>query len=337
MNSTLLKHPEGAVRVIEEADGKRTVQVEDPGGIQFCLRRKCLTAYPMDLIKKILNVKGPFWICDEIFREESACAVRDEMERRLLMYCERSAFVGSRILDFGAGCGASTVNLCRLFPEAGVVGVEIEDSLLLVARARRDFYGLENVSFLRSPGPNQLTEDIGRFDFIILNAVYEHMLPGERKTLLPTLWSILNPRGALFIGETPYRWSLLELHTSGLPLINFLPKSLLLLFVHSLSNKVQPDTSWETLLRQGVRGGSEKQIMRILKRCRGKPELLAREGHLLSGRLVECAVPEGYFDPSRRLLKRAGKACIRLLLALLHSVTGLPYYAELNLAIVKRK
>jgi hypothetical protein len=65
------------------------------------------------------------------------------------------------------------------------------------------------------------------FDYIMFNAVFEHLLPHERPRLLPAVFvRHLRPVGVMFLNQTPYRYSLVEVHTTGgLPLINYLPES----------------------------------------------------------------------------------------------------------------
>jgi hypothetical protein len=103
-----------------------------------------------------------------------------------------------------------------------------------------------NAEFHTSPSPFELP-DLGRFDHIVLNAVWEHMLPAERPVLLPLLLDTLSSGGFLFVCETPHRWFPVETHTTHLPLINYLPAPL----AHKtarLSDRVGDET-WEELLR----------------------------------------------------------------------------------------
>ena len=80
--------------------------------------------------------------------------------------------------------------LARMSPEAKIVGVELMSELVELARHRAEFYGVEGrVSFQLSPDPNSLPPEIGDFDYIILSAVYEHLLPSERQLILALLWS----------------------------------------------------------------------------------------------------------------------------------------------------
>jgi hypothetical protein len=82
------------------------------------------------------------------------------------------------------------------------------------------------VRFLVSPDANSLPPEIGTFDFVMLSAVYEHLLPEERRRVMPWIWSKLKPGGTLFINQTPYRYFPYEHHTTGLWFINYLPDKL---------------------------------------------------------------------------------------------------------------
>ena len=74
-----------------------------------------------------------------------------------------------------------------------------------MARSRAEHYNLTNIKFICSPNPSVLPKDIQKFDFIFLIAVFEHLLPQERRDLMPMIWEYLKPGGILFLNETPYR------------------------------------------------------------------------------------------------------------------------------------
>jgi hypothetical protein len=114
-----------------------------------------------------------------------------------------------------------------------------------------------------------LPPGIGEFDFVMFNAVFEHLLPHERRALLPLVWRHLKPGGVLFLNQTPYRWAPVETHTTeGLPLINYMPDAMALRFARRYCKRVARDESWESLLRRGIRGGTVPEIVGIL----GGPE-----------------------------------------------------------------
>ena len=247
---------------IEERNGKRRVLVS---GESFVARRECETAYPIELIEHVLRVKGPAWLNDEIMREEDASRIQRTIRWSVLSYADSRDFAGRRLLDFGSGCGASSMTLARMFPETKIVGVELLDDFMTLARHRAEYYGVDDrVQFVLSPDANKLPAGIGDFDYVMLSGVYEHLLPIERRRLLPLIWSKLKVGGILFIFETPHRWFPIESHTTGLPFINYLPDRVAHYCCRRFSPKVDPDSSWTELLRQGIRGGTVRQIASIL-------------------------------------------------------------------------
>jgi 2-polyprenyl-3-methyl-5-hydroxy-6-metoxy-1,4-benzoquinol methylase len=253
----------GLMRVEARADGRHKISVE-PAPTFSVQRKSWVTAYPMPLILKIHAAKDVF-VCDEIMREEDPRYVEHSLRNEILSYVDPSVFAGKRVLDFGCGSGASTVVLSRLLPRCEIVGIELEDRLLEVARQRAEHFGLSSVRLLKSPSGDSLPPDLGEFDFIMFNAVFEHLLPHERPQLLPMVWQHLRPGGVLFLNQTPYRYSLVEVHTTGgMPLINFLPDSLTLWAARKFCKRVQPDESWSSLLRRGIRGGTVPEILGIL-------------------------------------------------------------------------
>jgi hypothetical protein len=107
-----------------------------------------------------------------------------------------------------------------------VVSARGRAELLAFANALVRHHRLSNVRFLASPCPTALPEDLPNFDFITLSAVYEHLLPHEREEVMPRIWAALSPGGVIFINQTPHRYFPIELHSTGLPFINYLPDRL---------------------------------------------------------------------------------------------------------------
>lgn len=258
--ATVLTHPDGEVEIVECGEGRRRVCVQTKAGAVSSWE----TAYPPGLIEKALAVKGPCCLVDEIRRDEDPDYVRLCLETDLLGYVPAQRFAGRRLLDFGCGGGASTVVLARMFPESQVVGVELSATLVELARRRAEFYGLGNVEFHVSPRGDALPEGLGTFDFVILSAVYEHLLAAERQTVPAALWRLLNEGGILFLDQTPNRRFAFEGHTTHLPLINYLPDGAALWAARRFSRRVGKTESWESLLRRGIRGGTVGEIRRRL-------------------------------------------------------------------------
>jgi len=201
---TVLKHEQADI-VIEgpSANNKNRIKVDPFRNDLFIPINTCETSYPLELIEEILNVQGPAYLCSEIVREESPDYVQRHLHFDLLSYIDRGQFSGKRILDFGCGAGASSMVLGRMFPDSEIVGVELEKKLLAVARSRARFYEVDGkIKLLQSPDEMSLPQGVGEFDYIILSAVYEHLLPSERKKLLPLLWNHLKLDGILFLNRT---------------------------------------------------------------------------------------------------------------------------------------
>lgn len=78
------------------------------------------------------------------------------------------------------------------------------------------------------------------------------------------------------MNQTPHRWFPIEAHSSGLPLINYLPENLAFAAARKFS-RIAPmkNYSREAMLRGGIRGATEFEILRtIRKNSTHKPILL---------------------------------------------------------------
>lgn len=316
--------------------GRKRVWVEPRRSDLFVPFCSCVTTYPLSLIQKILSAKGAAYLVDEILRDESPGYVQHDLKWSLLAYVEASEFQEARVLDFGCGSGSSSMTLARMFPTARIVGLELEERLLSVARARAQFYGFERISFMRSPASSQLPPDLGLFDFIVLSAVYEHLLPMERKSLLPRLWRQLKPGGVLFLNGTPNRRFPLEMHTTGLPLINYLPDTWAMAAARRLSSRNLERESWNELLRAGIRGGTIEEIVAELSGAPGHPVVLE------PNRLGTRDRIDLWFHLSTQSIGRAAsplavalKRGYRWLMKPVKALTGIEFLPELALAFRK--
>ena len=270
MDTSVAEFPgvQGVMRIKALPDGRHEVSVTPAPG-HTVPRRSWVTSYPVPLIRDIHSTKQ-LYVCDEIMREEDPSYVEHSLRHMVLSYVEPSAFAGKRILDFGCGSGASLMVLSRLLPPCEIVGIELEERLLNIARLRAQHFGRTSLSLLRSPSGDELPPQLGEFDFIMFNAVFEHLLPHERRTLLPKVWQHLRPGGVLFLNQTPYRYSPVEVHTTGgMPLINYLPDRLTLYVVRRWCKLVAPNEEWTTLLRRGIRGATVPEVLSCLPDPRG--------------------------------------------------------------------
>jgi SAM-dependent methyltransferase len=100
------------------------------------------------------------------------------------------------ILDFGCGIGRSVKHFARYFPGSTVVGMDVSEGSLDVAR--RDNAG---VAFY---APGTLPPSL-RFDLIFAAGVFHHIAPGQRLETLQACANWLSPAGHLVVFEhNPY-------------------------------------------------------------------------------------------------------------------------------------
>lgn len=325
----LLPTPRANVVVTPLPSGKRRISVQKLDDSLAVPLASWDTDYDLDLIRLILDVKGPGALCDEIARDESPEYTGAALNWALLSYMGNEQFAGRKILDFGCGSGASTVTLCRMFPTATIVGVDIGEGILSIARARARFYGLSNVEFAHCTDPTRLPPGLGDFDHVILCAVYEHLLPQERISLLPQLWGALKVGGVLFLRETPHRYFPIETHTTGLPLINYLPDRI----AHQaakLSRRWNHEKTWEQLLRAGIRGATLSEIEGVLSGCDGSVRVL--QPHRLG---VEDRI-DLWFVTAEKSRHSGAKRAIYRALKQLKRVSGFEFAPYLELALRKQ-
>lgn len=225
---------------------------------------------------------GMMPVSDEVFQQEYGAEWkfhRDHMNpdgemgrllrAQLFAYCMPSDFAGHRVLDFGSGEGGSAFIMSSLLPQSEIVGVELNAEQ--VARANRLARSTtRTVTFYASPRGTDLPPNLGTFQFIMLSGVFEHLLPEERRDVLPKLWACLNVGGILFVNQTPHRWFPYEHHSTGLWGINYLPDRLAMLATRvarinrEYNRKARDD--WERHLRGGLRGGTEREVIKRLTR-----------------------------------------------------------------------
>ena len=310
---------------IEERNGKRAVFVS---GETFIARREWETAYPIELIEHVLRVKGPVWLNDEIMRDENPSATQSFIRWNILSYADSRDFAGRRLLDFGSGCGASSMVLSRMLPETEIIGVELLSNYVTLARNRAEYHGVsDRVRFVLSPDANKLPAEIGDFHYVVLSGVYEHLLPVERRRLLPLIWSKLSRGGILFVFETPHRWFPIETHTTILPFINYLPDRVAHYCCRHFSRRVEHDVSWTELLRRGIRGGTVREIVSIL----GEGDLLRPSWDGTTRDHIDL----WYQHIRDRGRASAKHAAVMRCLKVLKAVTGITLSPYLGLALKK--
>ena len=307
---TVLTAPEGSVEILPLPNGRLRVTLKPNDPKTFIPRASCETSLPLDVISAFLEVSFA-WLCDALARHDDPEQLKRLLGQQLLAYFDASDFRGKRLLDFGCGSGASTLWIGAMFPETEVVGVELNPGSVELAQRVLAARRLSNVRFLLSPDPKSLPPGIGSFDFVMLSAVYEHLLPEERRQVMPLVWSSVNYGGVLFVNQTPYRYFPYEHHSTELWFINYLPDRFSLFLARNLS-KVNPDVNksrdWTVHLRGGIRGGTEAQILSNLRLPgTGRPTIIQPRSGDRAAYWLAGTNPERH-----RLLKRSLAGLFRL-------------------------
>jgi len=325
---TTLSHSDGRLTINEIASGRFLITAEPSDRSKYIAIRSLETSYPIELIEKIFGIKGPSWVCDEIARDEDPNYVSQYLINEVLAYFEPAILERVRILDFGCGSGASTAILARQFPGSQIVGVELSDELLSIAKARADLYNLKNVQFFRSPSGMELPDGLGEFDLAIMSAVYEHLLPEERPAIMKNVWKLVKKGGYLFMNQTPNRLFPIELHTTLLPFINYLPDRLAHWYARNFSKRIGRNETWESLLREGIRGATVSEISKRLSNGETSAEILPP---LLDRDRIDL-----WFESTNPEHLRSVKLVAKHGLKLFNRLTGICLVPDLSLAFRKK-
>ena len=252
----------GWVEIVAIGNGRARVTSRARGDKLLVPNSPCTTAYPEPLLRLIFEAYGSIYTCNEISREiDMAEADADVRYSYFSYFDDAHASRPMNVLDYGCGGGASSVTLARMLPNSSIVGCDIGEKSLAVARARAAHHGLSQLSFHSVDASGILPQVARSFDLVFLNAVYEHLMPAERPAVLANVWRALKPGGSLILNQTPHRWFPVEAHTSGLPLINYLPDSVAHVLTKRFSRRATAQADWPQQLRMGIRGGTPREVV----------------------------------------------------------------------------
>ncbi|MGD0262279.1 MAG: class I SAM-dependent methyltransferase [Verrucomicrobiota bacterium] len=169
---------------------------------------------------------------------------RLESDRRQIIPWIDSArpLKNTRILEIGCGTGCSTVALAE--QGARIIGIDIDEGALRVAKDRSKVYGIGAEFKVLNCSQISSAFKPDDFDLVIFFASLEHMTIVERLTALKEAWAMLPRNGLLAVVETPNRLWYFDSHTSLLPFFNWLPNELA--FTYS---RLSPRESFRELFR----------------------------------------------------------------------------------------
>jgi len=216
------------------------------------------TYYSQETLEHILAVKGSTWLKDEIDRSEDPNYVQLAIQ---LLFGRFLSFTGKHVLDFGCGCGATSIVLARM--GARVIGVDPDSPSVHAARFRaRDSQVCNNVSFCYVPKANRLPFPDGAFDVVLCYQVLEHILPSQRATHAQEIWRVVRAGGHLLI-SVPNRLRPIEFHTTGLWFVPYLPFGLARRYA-ALRGRLPAAAIHEPALAEGMRGVAYWELLHWL-------------------------------------------------------------------------
>jgi ubiquinone/menaquinone biosynthesis C-methylase UbiE len=100
-----------------------------------------------------------------------------------------------RIADAGCGRGIITMACARMFPQAQVIGLDLNKEQIDINSHIARTFGIGNVQFFTQDA--LMIEDLGMFDAIITTDMFEHLADDDR--CARNYFKVLNPEGFLIV------------------------------------------------------------------------------------------------------------------------------------------
>jgi release factor glutamine methyltransferase len=186
----LLAHVLGRKRIDLYLEFERELSESDLAPLRELVRRRG-EGEPLQHLLGTVEFCGHTFLCDK-----RAMVPRPETEQlvELLIADCGLRIAGPKIVDVGTGSGVIALSLAGTFPEAELLGVDVSDDALALARENATRLNLnEKVQFLKS---NLLENVDGIFDLIVANLPY--IAARDRHTLSREV--LHDPEVALFAG-----------------------------------------------------------------------------------------------------------------------------------------
>ena len=187
----LLAHVLGLTRMELYLEFERELGETELAPLRELVRRRG-EGEPLQHLLGTVEFCGLTFLCDK-----RALVPRPETEElvELLLSEVRAQKAEIRILDVGTGSGVIALSLASKFPDARIVGVDVSEDALALARENAAWLGLtDRVEFRQGDLLQDFTE---RFDVIVANLPY--IARSDRPTLSREV--LRDPEIALFAGE----------------------------------------------------------------------------------------------------------------------------------------
>jgi methyltransferase-like protein/2-polyprenyl-3-methyl-5-hydroxy-6-metoxy-1,4-benzoquinol methylase len=110
----------------------------------------------------------------------------------------------ARVLEIGCATGGNVIPFAAAHPQARVVGLDLSQVQVDLARARVQALGLENLEFVAGDIARMDLTALGQFDFIIAHGVYSWVPSEVQEALLAAFRTLLAPEGVAYMSYNVY-------------------------------------------------------------------------------------------------------------------------------------
>jgi len=229
-------------------------------------------------MEKALLLEGIQYAEDNLQNEEASHLKVDKALIPKLMNLD-----GKRVIDFGCGMGGMTLWYAKKW-DCEIYGVDIDNHHITVAEHLKNKHQISNVHFEQ----RNIVEDplAGKFDYIFLNDVVEHIREDYLVNIFQQLSKALGPKGRIFISYPPWKspYASHLNHVIKIPWCQFLPKSTLDGLIEKHNHPIVGDLEGD--LREaydGLNRMTHQKLMGIMNQTDLK--LTYRKSHFILNRI----------------------------------------------------
>lgn len=209
------------------------------------------------------------------FKDENAPHLH--VDKRLIR--EKFNMDGKRVLDFGCGMGGMSLWYATNF-NCEVHGIDIDRHHVSIANGLKEKYKAKNVTFeVRNVLDNPID---GKYDFIVLNDVAEHIQLPILKQIFKALSKNLANNGGIYVSYPPWRspYASHVQHVVGMPWCQFLPQGMLLRMIEKNNRQIVGEE--ESDLIQAYKGLNHLNHKKLLAALEGSGlKVVYRKSHSL--------------------------------------------------------